>query len=590
MQRLTWLLVAFVAVLVPLVFVLTLATKHDLTTAAFFSLAVGVGLTPEMLPMIVAVCLSRGAMVMAKARVIVKHLDSIQNLGAMDVLCTDKTGTLTLDRIILERHCDLLLREDQEVLRIGWLVSHFQTGLRSAMDRAVLEHEELRGRDPSVGHAKLDEIPFDFTRRVMSVVVAGPDGGPRLFCKGAVDAVHARCTAFEIDGVVRPIDHDLPRAVLKEADALAADGFRVLAVAYRAVAAKPSYGRDDERDLVLRGYLAFLDPPKDSARGALEALAAGGVAVKVLTGDNELVAVVRNAGGLAGFSCRLVLTDPDGGVRVVESDQSWSAFDTLSQPNPVTLRVVAGPGNGPWGDVLAAPRKATAAPFTVPQGFRVERLFVVPKEEFGSWVCLTTDPKGRLIASDQGDKGLVRITPAPLDGSGETVVEKIPVPITGAQGLLWAFDALYAVCNGGPGSGLYRITDANADDTLDTVEKLRDFEGGGEHGPHNILLSPDGSRLFVICGNHTQVPFTVKNLTEPQTMGGIRSTQRRVELAADGASRLPANWDEDQIVPRMWDAGGHAVGILAPGGYVASTDRDGKAWEIWTAGYRNPYD
>jgi len=233
---------------------------------------------------------------------------------------------------------------------------------------------------------------------------------------------------------------------------------------------------------------------------------------------------------------------------------------------------------------------SAGAPFSVPPGFEVERLFVVPKDELGSWVALTTDAKGRLIASDQGDKGLVRITPAPLDGSGETLVEKIPVPLSGAQGLLWAFDGLYVVCNGGPGSGLYRVTDGDADDTLDAVEKLREFQGGGEHGPHNILLAPDGKRLFIICGNHTKVPFDMKNVTEPQTMGGIRPTQRRVELPDDGSSRLPANWDEDQIIRRMWDANGHAVGILAPGGYVASTDRDGKAWEIWTAGYRNPYD
>ena len=290
LERLTWLMVAFVAVLVPLVFVLTLATKHDWATAAFFSLAVGVGLTPEMLPMIVAVCLSRGGLEMASRRVIVKHLDSIQNLGAMDILCTDKTGTLTLDRIILERHCDLELREDPEVLRLGWLVSHFQTGLRSAMDRAVLEHESLRDHGPTVPGRKLDEIPFDFGRRVMSVVVGYADGSARLVCKGAVDAVHARCTACEIDGVVRPLDTDASSRVLEEADALAAEGFRVLAVAYRDVEPRAAYAREDERDLVLRGYLAFLDPPKDSARGALEALAASGVGVKVLTGDNELVA------------------------------------------------------------------------------------------------------------------------------------------------------------------------------------------------------------------------------------------------------------------------------------------------------------
>ena len=253
---------------------------------------------------------------------------------------------------------------------------------------------------------------------------------------------------------------------------------------------------------------------------------------------------------------------------------------------------------GPWEQpVEKMPVAAAAAdpavavqPFHVLEGFQVERLFVVPKDQLGSWVSLTTDPKGRLIASDQGNQGLVRITPAPLDGSKPTVVEKIPVEVSGAQGLLWAFDALYVVCNGGPGSGLYRVTDSDKNDTLDTVEKLRAFDGGGEHGPHNILLSPDGTKLVIICGNHTKVPFQIKNVTEPQTLGGVRSTQRRVELPADGTSRLPANWDEDQLIARMWDANGHAVGILAPGGYVVSTDRDGKAWEIWSGGYRNPYD
>ena len=238
----------------------------------------------------------------------------------------------------------------------------------------------------------------------------------------------------------------------------------------------------------------------------------------------------------------------------------------------------------------AVPADGVQPPFAVPAGFRVERLFIVPKDELGSWVCLGTDGKGRLIASDQGDKGLVRITPAPLDGSRPTVVEKIPVPLTGAQGLLWAFDSLYVVCNGGPGSGLYRVRDTDGDDTLDAVEKLRSFDGGGEHGPHAIRLAPDGTRLFVICGNHTKVPFEVNNVTEPQTMGGIRPNQRRVAFAPEGSSRLPGNWDEDQIVTRMWDGNGHAAGILAPGGYVVSTDRDGKAWEVWTAGYRNPYD
>jgi putative heme-binding domain-containing protein len=266
-----------------------------------------------------------------------------------------------------------------------------------------------------------------------------------------------------------------------------------------------------------------------------------------------------------------------------------SAAATTRWEQPVERMPVAG-GETANSEPVPASRQQAGEPFHVPEGFQVERLFVVPKDELGSWVCITTDPTGRLIASDQGNKGLVRITPAPLDGSRPTVIEKIPVPLSGAQGLLWAFDSLYVVCNGGPGSGLYRVTDSDKDDTLDKVEKLRAFDGGGEHGPHAVHLSPDGKKLVIVCGNHTKVPFAIKNVTEPQIMGGIRSTQRRVELPPEGTSRLPANWDEDQLITRMWDANGHAAGILAPGGYVVSTDPEGKTWEIWSGGYRNAYD
>jgi len=228
--------------------------------------------------------------------------------------------------------------------------------------------------------------------------------------------------------------------------------------------------------------------------------------------------------------------------------------------------------------------------FHVLDGYQVEKLFDVPRDALGSWVSLTSDPQGRLYACDQQDKGIVRITPATLDGSTKTVVEKVPAALSGAQGLLWAFDSLYAVCNGGGFHGLFRLTDSDSDSLPDHVEKLHDIAAGGEHGAHNILLSPDGKKLFIICGNHTKLPFAVTDVTEPQTMAGIRTNQRRVSVAADGSSRLPANWDEDQIIPRMWDGNGHATGRLAPGGYIVSTDPDGKTWELWSAGYRNPYD
>ncbi len=309
MERFTWLMVTIVAVMVPLVFLVNGFTKGNWAEAFLFALAVGVGITPEMLPMIVTVCLSRGALMLARERVIVKHLDAIQNLGGMDVLCTDKTGTLTLDRIILERHCDVLLRDDPEVLRFAWLNSHFQTGLKNLLDRAILDHEEFREHVAKEGWEKVDEIPFDFSRRVMSVVVAAPGGGRLLVCKGAPEAVYARCSGFALDGRTEPFGHAVPERLLRDFERLSTDGFRVLAVACRDVEAKPAYGRDDERDLVLRGYVAFLDPPKDSAAAAIRALVSGGIAVKILTGDNELVS--RKVCGAVGISADAVLLGRD---------------------------------------------------------------------------------------------------------------------------------------------------------------------------------------------------------------------------------------------------------------------------------------
>jgi Mg2+-importing ATPase len=285
----TWLMIRFIAVMVPLVFVINGLTKRDWTEAFFFALAVAVGLTPEMLPMIVSVCLSRGALTMSRKKVIVKRLNSIQNLGAMDVLCTDKTGTLTQDRVILERHCDVACREDDRVLVLAYLNSHFQTGLKNLLDRAVLEHHELHREIAIPDWRKVDELPFDFSRRLMSVVVEAPQGVHRLICKGAPEEVFKRCTRFELDGEVDAIDEVLIADLREEHESLSRDGFRVLALAYRDFTPRHSYTKDDESDLVLAGYAAFLDPPKETAREAVAALGARGVSVKILTGDNELV-------------------------------------------------------------------------------------------------------------------------------------------------------------------------------------------------------------------------------------------------------------------------------------------------------------
>jgi Mg2+-importing ATPase len=288
-RRFTWLMIKFIAVMVPLVFIINGVTKHDWKEAFFFAMAVAVGLTPEMLPMIVTVCLSKGALAMSRKRVIVKRLNSIQNLGAMDVLCTDKTGTLTMDKIILEKHCDVVLQEDEEVLALAYLNSHFQTGLKNLLDRAILQYTELYEKWSVPRYEKVDEIPFDFSRKVMSVVVKTPDNVHRLISKGAPEEVYKRCSNFELDGKLLDMQNLLLHDLREEFDNLSADGFRVLALAYKDLPVKAAYSKDDEKDLVLRGYVAFLDPPKDTARTALLALQEHGIAVKVLTGDNELV-------------------------------------------------------------------------------------------------------------------------------------------------------------------------------------------------------------------------------------------------------------------------------------------------------------
>jgi Mg2+-importing ATPase len=281
----TWLMIRFMLVLVVVIFAINAFLKGNAIQALLFSLAVAVGLTPEMLPMLVAINLSKGALAMSKKDVIVKRLNSIQNFGAMNVLCTDKTGTLTLDKIVLEKHCDVVRQEDDDVLKLAFINSYYQTGLKNILDRAILKHEKLKIEN----YVKIDEIPFDFSRKMMSVIV-GLEGKHVFIAKGAPEEIFKRCTTYELEGEVLEINQMILTDLKEECDRLSTEGFRVLAVAYKNMdAPKERYARDDEQGLVLKGYIAFLDPPKPTARKTIEALQRLGIGFKVLTGDNELV-------------------------------------------------------------------------------------------------------------------------------------------------------------------------------------------------------------------------------------------------------------------------------------------------------------
>jgi Mg2+-importing ATPase len=292
-NKFTWLMIYFIAVMVPLVFLINGLSKHDWVEAFLFAMAVAVGLTPEMLPMIVTVNLSKGALAMARRKVIVKRLNAIQNFGAMDVLCTDKTGTLTQGRIVLEKHLDAHGDPSEKVLHYGYLNSYHHTGLKNLLDEAILDHEELEERlKAKEKYRKIDEIPFDFVRRRMSVVVEDETGLNMLICKGAVAEVLSQCTRVEVKGEVIEVlpEHDAKRRQL--ADDLNGQGFRVIALAYKLMPGssdEPVYSVKDESDLILLGFLAFLDPPKDTATEALTRLHSLSVDVKVLTGDNEII-------------------------------------------------------------------------------------------------------------------------------------------------------------------------------------------------------------------------------------------------------------------------------------------------------------
>ena len=307
----SWLLIRFAAVMVPIVFFINGFTKGDWLEAFLFATSVAVGLTPEMLPMIVTSTLAKGAVLLSRQKVVVKRLDAIQNFGAMDVLCTDKTGTLTQDRIALARHADAYGEDTDEVLNFAYLNSFYQTGLKNLLDRAVLARVDVAGAlKLKDAYRKVDEVPFDFERRRMSVVVAvlanGVEQQHELICKGAVEEVLAACTQVRTQGATqdkvdasldggrtmptRPLDAVLLARTQGVVAALNAEGLRVVAVAVKTLPpGQATYSKQDETGLTLIGYVAFLDPPKESAAPALASLAAHGITVKVLTGDNDLV-------------------------------------------------------------------------------------------------------------------------------------------------------------------------------------------------------------------------------------------------------------------------------------------------------------
>ncbi len=290
-NKVSWLLIRFAFVMVPLVLLINGFTKGNWPEAFLFALSVAVGLTPEMLPMIVTSTLAKGAVILSRQKVIVKRLDAIQNFGAMDVLCTDKTGTLTQDKIALARHTDVFGKESDEVLELAYLNSFYQTGLKNLLDRAVLEHVEVaRELQLARNYQKIDEVPFDFERRRMSVVVSERNDHHELICKGAVEELLAICTQVRDGDTLVPLDDAMLARVQQVTRDLNEDGLRVVAVAMKEIPpGQLAYSVADETALTLIGYVAFLDPPKESTAPALKALAAHGIHVKVLTGDNDLV-------------------------------------------------------------------------------------------------------------------------------------------------------------------------------------------------------------------------------------------------------------------------------------------------------------
>ena len=344
-NSIAWVMIRFMAVLVPIVFLILGITGGKWLESFAFALSVAVGLTPEMLPMIEPTCLAKGAVSMSKKQTIVKNLNSIQNFGAMDILCTDKTGTLTQDKVVLEYHLNVNGEDDTRVLRHAYLNSYFQTGYKNLMDLAIIHKtEEMEAADKrlidlSETYVKVDEIPFDFKRRRLSTVVQDKNGKTQMVTKGAVEEMLSICSFAECDGHVQPLRDEVRSRILKTVDGLNEKGFRVLAIAQKS---NPSpvgaFGVKDECDMVLIGYLAFLDPPKESTADAIQALKNHGVLTKILTGDNEKV--TRTICKQVGLKVRNMLLGSDLEhmndaelARATEATDAFAKTDTKNCPN-----------------------------------------------------------------------------------------------------------------------------------------------------------------------------------------------------------------------------------------------------------------
>lgn len=287
----TWLMIKFIFVLAPVVFLINGFVKGDWWQAFLFAIAIAVGLTPEMLPMIVTVNLSKGALAMSKKKVIVKKLNAIQNFGAMDVLCTDKTGTLTCGKVVLQKHLNIYGEDSERVLKYGFINSFYQTGLRNLMDVAILEHKDY-GEDFNIEnkYEKIDEIPFDFIRKRMSVVVRNKRMEDVLICKGAVEEILSLCYKYETKEGTEPFVGTMTNEINTIVKNLNEEGYRVIAVAYKALKDyKKEYSVKDENKLTLLGFMAFLDPPKETTAEAIAKFRKYNVDVKILTGDNDIV-------------------------------------------------------------------------------------------------------------------------------------------------------------------------------------------------------------------------------------------------------------------------------------------------------------